>query len=87
MGRDIDQIREAIGADRLIYQDIEDLIEAVRAGIPSLKQFDCSCFTGEYITGDINESYLNSQAKKRSEATEMPVRSKDIVAVALHNAE
>jgi len=86
-GRDIDQIREAIGADRLIYQDIEDLIEAVRAGNPSLKQFDCSCFTGEYITGDINESYLNSQAKKRSEATEMPVRSKDIVAVALHNAE
>jgi len=86
-GRDIDQICEAIGADRLIYQDIEDLIEAVRAGNPSLKQFDCSCFTGEYITGDINESYLNNQAKKRSEATEMPVRSKDIVAVALHNAE
>jgi len=86
-GRDIDQIREAIGADRLIYQDIEDLIEAVRVGNPSLKQFDCSCFTGEYITGDINESYLNNQAKKRGEATKTPARSKDIVAVALHNAE
>jgi amidophosphoribosyltransferase len=38
---------EAIGADRLIYQDLDDLIEAVRKGNPAIKHFDTSCFSKE----------------------------------------
>lgn len=53
----------AIGADRLIYQDLGDLIDAVRKGNPAIQHFDTSCFSGEYITGDIDHAYL-----KRTEA-------------------
>ena len=57
-GRTEDEVCEAIGADKLIYQDIEDLIEAVGQGNQNIHQFDTSCFTREYITGDIDEAYL-----------------------------
>ncbi len=52
------EVCEAIGADKLIYQDIEDLIDAVGKGNDSIKHFDTSCFTHEYITGDIDDAYL-----------------------------
>jgi amidophosphoribosyltransferase len=57
-GRTEDEVCTAIGADKLIYQDIEDLIDAVGKGNPELTQFDTSCFTHEYITGDIDDAYL-----------------------------
>lgn len=66
----------AIGADRLIYQDLGDLIEAVRKGNPEIKHFDTSCFSHEYITGDIDDVYLeriealrndNAQSERNSE--------------------
>ncbi|MGC9456959.1 MAG: amidophosphoribosyltransferase [Halothiobacillaceae bacterium] len=85
--RSVDDICSAVGADRLIYQDIDDLVEAVRAGNPALKSFDCSCFNGEYITGDVDQSFLDGQAQRRGESSKVPGRSKDIVAVGLHNAE
>lgn len=53
-----EEVREAIGADRLIYQNLDDLIEAVRKGNPDIKHFDTSCFSKEYITGDIDDAYL-----------------------------
>jgi amidophosphoribosyltransferase len=71
-----DEVCEAIGADRLIYQDLHDLIEAVRKGNPSIEHFDTSCFSNEYITGDIDDAYLdriealrndNAQAERNSE--------------------
>ena len=70
-----EEVREAIGADRLIYQDLDDLIEAVRKGNPNIKHFDTSCFSKEYITGDIDDVYLdkiealrndNAQAERNS---------------------
>ncbi|MFP4155155.1 MAG: amidophosphoribosyltransferase [Halothiobacillaceae bacterium] len=85
--RSVVQICDAVGADRLIYQDLDDLVEAVRAGNPALKTFDCSCFTGEYITGDVDQAFLDGQAERRGESGKTPGRSKDIVAVGLHNAE
>ena len=71
-----EEVCEAIGADRLIYQDLEDLIDAVRKGNPNIKHFDTSCFSKEYITGDIDDAYLdrtealrndNAQAERNSE--------------------
>ena len=59
------QIAEAIGADRLIFQDLADLEAAVRRGNPALQRFDTSCFSGEYVTGDINQNYLDDLAQRR----------------------
>ncbi|CCO27708.1 amidophosphoribosyltransferase [Rhizoctonia solani AG-1 IB] len=57
-GRTPDQVAEAIGADLVIYQTLPDLVGAVRQINPSIKQFDCSVFTGEYVTGGVSEGYL-----------------------------
>lgn len=89
-GRTEDEVAEAISADRLIYQDLGDLIEAVRKGNPSIPRLDCSCFTGEYVTGDVGDEYLASIARTRSDSNKNPKqdgRSRDIVAVGLHNSD
>lgn len=57
-GRTEQQVCEAIGADKLIYQEIGDLIDAVNTGNHNISHFDTSCFTHEYITGDIDDAYL-----------------------------
>ncbi len=62
--RDIDEICAAIGADRLIYQDLPDLIAAIQEGNPELRHFDCSVFTGEYATG-VPDGYLDRLAHQR----------------------
>ena len=67
--RTVDEICEAIGADWLIYQDIDDLITSVKAGNPSVTNFDTSCFTGEYITGDVDEAYLENLQQNRRDNT------------------
>ncbi len=65
--RSIDQISELIGCDWLIYQDLEDLEEAVGFGNRTIRRFESSCFNGEYTTGDVTEDYLESLARKRSD--------------------
>ena len=57
-GRDSEAIATAIGADLVIFQTLPDLVESVRHLNPSIEQFDCSVFTGEYITGGVDEQYL-----------------------------
>ena len=64
--RSIEEVCETIGADRLIYQDLPDLIGAVQEGNPELSQFDCSVFTGEYVT-ELPDGYLEKLAKRRSD--------------------
>lgn len=58
-GRDNDSICQQIGADALIYQRLEDLVEAVGLGNQDIAQFDTSVFNGEYVTGDIDQQYLD----------------------------
>lgn len=53
-----EEVGEAIGADKLFYQDLKDLIDSVQKGNTNIKQFDTSCFNGHYITGDIDDAYL-----------------------------
>ena len=52
------EVQEKIGADWLIYQDLEDLIESAREGNPAISEYECSVFNGEYVTGDVDEMYL-----------------------------
>ena len=57
-GRNDEEVAAAIGADGLIYQDLEDLKRAVQRNNDKLRQFDTSVFDGCYVTGDISEGYL-----------------------------
>ncbi|MBI4357406.1 MAG: amidophosphoribosyltransferase [Gammaproteobacteria bacterium] len=64
----VEEICRIIGADALIYQDLEDLKDAVREQNPKLQAFECSIFDGHYITGDITPAYLENLAKERGDA-------------------
>ena len=73
-GRDERQIADVIGADNLIYQDLDDLIQAVRKKVPHIEHFDTSVFNGEYVTGGVTPEYLaqieslrNDSAREESE--------------------
>jgi amidophosphoribosyltransferase len=67
-GRDEQQVAREIGADAVIYQDLEALKAAVRAVNPKLTQFETSCFDGVYITGDVTSEYLASVEQQRDAA-------------------
>lgn len=66
-GRDEAEICHEIGADGLIYQDLDDLKAAVRALNPAINFFETSCFDGIYVTGDITDEYLFSVESLRGE--------------------
>ncbi|HWD15100.1 MAG TPA: amidophosphoribosyltransferase, partial [Casimicrobiaceae bacterium] len=67
-GRTEAEIAREIGADLLVYQDLDALKEAVRHGNPRLSDFEASCFDGRYITGDITSAYLTQLARDRDRA-------------------
>lgn len=56
--RTVEEIAETIGADWLVYQDIDDLISSAHRGNKKISEFDTSCFTGKYVTGDVSDDYL-----------------------------
>ncbi|MGL1832827.1 amidophosphoribosyltransferase [Rhodocyclaceae bacterium SMB388] len=66
-GRDEDEICREIGADGLIYQDLDALKAAVRALNPVISFFETSCFDGCYVTGDITDEYLFGVENQRGE--------------------
>lgn len=80
-----DEICQEIGADWLIFQDLEDLIRAVEKGNPRIKQFDTSVFTGEYVTGDIGNQYLSELELMRNDASKNDRRTDDDEVIDLHN--
>ena len=67
-GASIDEVCDMIGADRLIYQDLGDLKEAVIEGNPNLDGFDCAVFDGCYIAGHIDDDFLQDLAAHRSDS-------------------
>lgn len=65
-----EEICAAIGADKMIYQDLEDLIDSVQRGNPQIKKFDTSCFDHTYVTGDIDSAYLQAIEALRNDTTQ-----------------
>ena len=61
-------MQELIGADSLIYQDQHGLVRSVRHDNSTITEFDTSCFSGEYVTGDVTEKYLNELEARRNDA-------------------
>jgi amidophosphoribosyltransferase len=66
-GRTEDEVARLIGADWLIYQDLADLERAVRHHDSQVAEFDTSCFSGEYVTGDVTPEYLARLQAERSD--------------------
>ena len=66
-GRTDAQIAALIGADELVYQDLDALEAAVRECNPRITRFDASCFNGCYITGDVDEAYLDNIERARNQ--------------------
>ena len=83
-GRDTNEVAKLIGVDKLIFQDLADLTGAVQQENPSIKEFDCSVFTGCYVTGDISEDYLEQIAVQRND-TAKKKREKDSSNLEMYN--
>ncbi|MEQ1558344.1 MAG: amidophosphoribosyltransferase [Methyloglobulus sp.] len=73
------EVCAAIGADKMIYQDLEDLIDAVRGGYSTIKHFDTSCFSKIYITGDVDDDYLAYTESHRNDAAQIQRNSAHLV--------
>ena len=56
--RSEEEVCRELGADALIYQDLDALKDAVRQANPRLASFETSCFDGVYVTGDVTTDYL-----------------------------
>jgi len=67
-GREVTEIQEAIGADWLIYQDLDDLRDCAREGNPAIGHYEDSVFSGEYVTGDVSGGYLDALEAKRKDS-------------------
>ena len=76
-----------IGADWLLYQDLPDLVECSAEGNPNIHAFDCSVFDGDYVTGDVDQSYLDKLAADRNDAKQSArnAAAGDGALVGLHN--
>jgi len=73
------EVCAAIGADRLIYQELDDLIDAVRKGNSDIRHFDTSCFSNHYITGDIDEAYLERVESRRNDSAQAQNNSDNFI--------
>ncbi len=67
-GRTAQEVEKIVGADWLIYQDLEDLEQAVYHEDADIDFFDTSCFSGEYVTGDVSQAYLERLEIARSDS-------------------
>ena len=84
-GRTTDEIRQAIGADWLVYQKLEDLKTATQTKKSDVHDFDCSVFDGAYVTGDIDQAYLDALETLRKDDNKSKVLVSDSSMVDLHN--
>ncbi len=74
-----DEVCIAIGADRVIYQELGDLIDAVGKGNRDIQHFDTSCFSKEYITGDIDDAYLERTEVLRNDSAQVNRNSESFI--------
>ena len=65
-GKTVDEIGEEIGADKLFYQTLDDLIEVT--SINGEQSWDTSCFNGEYVTGNVTQEYLDALEAARNDS-------------------
>jgi amidophosphoribosyltransferase len=84
-GRELEDICDLIGADKLIFQTIEDLESAVSIANPDIKEFETSVFNGQYVTKDIDQGYLERlDALRNNETKETSDKNAESI-IDMHN--
>lgn len=84
-GRERDEICQEIGADDIIFQDIDDLVDAVKECNPEITRFDTSVFDGNYITNDISQEYLEALDASRNDDAKSDGEDALEASLAVHN--
>lgn len=84
-GRTEQEIATLIGADWLVYQDIEDLVASSAEGNPEVKEFECAVFTGTYVTGDVDDRYLETLASRTELRLQQATEGGEDAIIGLHN--
>lgn len=84
-GREVSEICQLIKADALIFQDLDDLIAAVKEENPEISQFECSVFNGVYVTQDVNQEYLDYLQSLRNDDVKAIARQNEVEGLELHN--
>ena len=85
-GRSEEEVGDLIGADRIFYQNLEDLKAACREVNPEMEEFDCSVFDGNYVTGDIDDAYLAALEASRNDSAK-DQSAGDHALVDMHNQD
>jgi amidophosphoribosyltransferase len=86
--RTVEEVCELIGADWLVYQDLDDLVRCSLEGNPQVAGFDCSVFDGNYISGDVDQNYLDRLEALRNDEAQSEMRAavqEDGALVGIHN--
>ncbi|MDH5570436.1 MAG: amidophosphoribosyltransferase [Gammaproteobacteria bacterium] len=83
-GRNEEEIAEAIGADWLIFQDLDDLVHAVKKKAKDVEGFDLSVFNGVYVTGDVDQAYLDRIEALRNDSSRK-TQDSDHEVMEIHN--
>lgn len=86
-GREVSEICELIKADGLIYQSIEDLVEACRESNPEIREFETSVFTGQYVTHDIDQKYLDYLEHLRNNDSQEIAAQEEVASLEIYNEE
>jgi amidophosphoribosyltransferase len=85
-GHSDEEVCREIGADWLIYQNLDDLVAASTEGNSNVTEFDCSVFTGEYCAGDVTPEYLEKVAAARNDSAKSGKKIKQMeLPIGLHN--
>ncbi len=66
-GQTDEEVCQLIGADWLVYQDLQDLKDSLSEGNPNINEFECSVFDGKYIAGDVDKQYLDRLQVRRND--------------------
>jgi len=82
--RSVEEIRQILGADRLFYQDLDDLIEAINKGTKKIEKFDCSVFDGKYVSA-VSQDYLHRVGKSRSDE-KLDAQTQEMEGVDIYNS-
>jgi amidophosphoribosyltransferase len=72
-GRTDEEVGQIIGADWMIYQDLDDLIASGAEGNENVQRFECSVFDGNYVTGDVDKAYLDRIEGLRNDSAKQKV--------------
>jgi len=73
-GMDAKEVASCLGADYVVYQSYTGMVRAICSLNPQIKHYDCSCFDGKYVTGDVDEAYLTHiEAQRKTELTNQSV--------------